>query len=158
MCSGREILRLAGASRRPGERLTMKIPLADSRSRSRTMMRPHLGGVRAVPALERLNRAVLARRSLEVRSDFARRGHRDLLPGALCQRYGAQKGKKRELKRGLHGEAPFCGKLIRPNCTPPSRSRERMAVSAAKRERSVPVRALTEKGSKFAAAYLPDQP
>jgi hypothetical protein len=33
-----------------------------------------------------------------------------------------------------------------------------MAVSAAKPERSVPVPALTEKGSKFAAAYLPDQP
>ena len=49
-------------SRRPGERLTMKMPLAAIRSRSQEIRRSHLRRVRAVPALERLHRAILARR------------------------------------------------------------------------------------------------
>ena len=44
---------------------------------------PHLRGVRPVPALEGLDGAILARRSLEVRRHLSRRRHRDLLPGAL---------------------------------------------------------------------------
>ena len=69
----------------------------------------------AVPALERLNCAILPRRSLEIGRHLPRRGHHHLLPGPSLLSNQHRRKKREDTQAGdkLHGVTPQRLKLIR---------------------------------------------